>query len=172
MQNLCQTPITVAKAVILGIDPGSITGYGVLRVLVSGGYEPIDFGCVRAPTGVSLADKWLSLFNALEELLDRYSPTCIVVETQFVHKNVRAALQLAMARAIVLLAGARRKIPIHEYAPKQAKLAVVGHGSASKEQVQKMVQMLLKLPSLPKPEDAADALALAICHAHRSRGLC
>lgn len=153
-------------ATILGIDPGTrITGYGVIghRRL---NLEVIDFGCIRPPTDLDAPQKYLIIFNAIESLIDRYKPDAISVETQFVYKNVQSAIKLGMARGVVLLAAAKRNIPIYEYTPKKAKLAVVGNGSASKEQVQKMVQLLLKLPIKPQPEDAADALALAICHAN------
>ncbi|MBS0604890.1 MAG: crossover junction endodeoxyribonuclease RuvC [Verrucomicrobia bacterium] len=152
--------------VILGIDPGTrITGYGVIKVRHPQ-LQPLDFGCIRPPVNLELPARYLALFNGLEKLLDLYAPTAVAVETQFVYKNVQSALKLGMARGVVLIAAARRGIPIFEYAPKKAKLAVVGTGSASKEQVQKMIQLLLKLPVLPEPEDAADALALAVCHAN------
>ncbi len=159
-------PQSEEKTTILGIDPGTrITGYGIIR---KGRHslEAIDFGCIRPPPSLSGPQKYLILFNAIESLLDRYQPQAVSVETQFVYKNVQSALKLGMARGVCLLAAAKRNIPIFEYAPKKAKLAVVGTGSASKEQVQKMVQFLLKLPILPQPEDAADALALAICQAN------
>ena len=128
--------------------------------------KPLDFGCIRPPPHLNNPERYLALFNGLEKLLDLYTPDAVSVETQFVYKNVQSALKLGMARGVVLIAAARRGIPVFEYAPKKAKLAVVGNGSASKEQVQRMVQLLLKLTVLPEPEDAADALALAICHAN------
>ena len=152
--------------IILGIDPGTrITGYGIIKVNHPQ-IEPIDFGCIRPPVNLELPARYLALFNAIEELLDRYAPNAVAVETQFVYKNVQSAMKLGMARGVVLIAAARRGIPIFEYAPKKAKLAVVGNGSASKEQVQRMIQLLLRLPMLPEPEDAADALALAVAHAN------
>ncbi len=110
--------------------------------------------------------RYLALFNGIEKLLELYTPDAVAVETQFVYKNVQSAMKLGMARGVVLLAAARRGIPIFEYTPKKAKLAACGNGGASKEQVQRMIQLLLKLPVLPEPEDAADALALAVCHAN------
>jgi crossover junction endodeoxyribonuclease RuvC len=152
--------------IILGIDPGTrSTGYGVIKV----GHrrtEPIDFGCIRPPLHLDPPQKYLVLFNAIEQLIEKYNPEAVAVESQFVYKNVQSAMKLGMARGVAILAASRRQIPVFEYAPKKAKLAVVGNGSASKEQVQKMIQLLLCLPHLPQPEDAADALALAICHAH------
>ncbi len=152
--------------IILGIDPGTRkTGYGLIRA-ASHRLEPLDFGCISPPPSLELPQKYLILFNSLEALIARFKPQMIVVETQFVYKNIQSAIKLGMARGMVLLAAARHSLPVYEYAPKKAKLAVVGSGSASKEQVQRMVQLLLKLPHLPEPEDAADALALAICHAN------
>ena len=152
--------------IILGIDPGSqVTGYGIIRV-TSGKLLPIDFGCIRPTKATSSADAYRIIFQGIDALIHLHQPTAISIETQFVYKNIQSALKLGMARSAGMLPGALRNIPIHEYAPKKAKCAVVGNGNASKEQVQKMIQILLQLTSPPQPEDAADALALAICHAH------
>jgi crossover junction endodeoxyribonuclease RuvC len=157
------------KKTILGIDPGTrITGYG----LIDDASQPLDFGCIRPPPQLPLAERYKILFESLEALLFQYKPIAIAVESQFVMKNVQSAIKLGMAKGMVFLAAARHAIPVYEFAPKQAKLAVVGHGGASKHQVQKMIQALLRLPSLPEPEDAADALALAICCAHHLRSPC
>jgi crossover junction endodeoxyribonuclease RuvC len=154
---------------ILGIDPGTrITGYGLIRV---GGplIEALDFGCVRPPPTLPLADRYRIIFDGIEQLLERHQPQAVAIESQFVLKNVQSAIKLGMAKGMVVLAAARRNIPVYEYPPKRAKQAVVGNGAASKAQVQKMIALLLRLPKLPEPEDAADALALAICHAHNRR---
>lgn len=152
--------------IILGIDPGTrITGYGIIQIIDSH-FKVLDYGSIRPPTTYQDAQKYLTLFNAIDLLLEKHHPGYVVVESQFVYKNVLSALKLGKAQGMALLAAARRNIPIYEYAPKVAKRAVVGTGSASKYQVQKMIQMLLKLPCIPEPEDAADALALAICLAH------
>lgn len=159
------------KQPILGIDPGTrITGYGV----IDSDQQPLDFGCIRPPAKWPLADRYKILFEGVEALIERYQPVAIAVESQYVLKNAQSAIKLGMAKGMVYLAAARKSIPIYEFAPKQAKLAVVGHGGASKFQVQKMIQALLRLPNPPEPEDAADALALAICCAHhmRTKNLC
>lgn len=159
------------KRIILGIDPGTIiTGFGLI-VSDGSSYTPLDFGCIKPPKNLPFEKRYLAIFNGIDELIARYEPDCVSVETQFVRKNVSTALKLGMARGAVILAAARREIPVYEYAPKKAKLSVVGTGNASKEQVQKMMQMLLKLDKVPEPEDAADALALAICHAHNEKKL-
>lgn len=156
--------------IILGIDPGTrITGYGIISA-GNGKVEPLDFGCIKPPALLSLQERYRIIFDSLEQLICQYKPVAVSVESQFVMKNVQSALKLGMAKGMVYLAAERQKIPVFEYAPKKAKQAVVGNGSASKMQVQKMIAMLLCLPTLPEPEDAADALALAICHANQIRG--
>lgn len=154
--------------IIIGVDPGTrVTGYGVIR-LNNGHSDVLDYGCIRPPLESKLTERYLILFEGICELLDTWHPAALAVETQYVHKNVQSAIKLGMARGMILLAATLRKIPVFEYGPTQAKLAVVGHGRASKEQVKKMVQRLLNLKAPPEPDDAADALALAICHAHMS----
>lgn len=155
--------------IILGIDPGTCTtGYGIIsyshtRQLALG------YGCIRPPIKNTPAEKYRVIFESIETLIETYKPQVLAVETQFVYKNAQSAMKLGMARGMALLAAARQNLLICEYAPKKAKLAVVGNGAASKAQVQKMIQLLLNLPSLPQPEDAADALALALCYAHSLR---
>ena len=157
--------------IILGIDPGtSITGYGVIETTGST-HRVIDYGCVRPPAKLAPPQRYLCLYEAIQKLMESHLPQALAIESQFVYKNAQSALKLGMAKAMALLAAAQRKIPIYEYAPKKAKKAVVGNGAASKEQVQRMVQYLLHLPEVPTPEDAADALALALCHAHQLRSL-
>lgn len=157
------------KRIILGIDPGTrVTGYGLIAFDHT--LEPIDFGCICPPPRLALALRYKILFEGLETLILQHKPDAIAVESQFVLKNAQSAIKLGMAKGMAFLAAARHGIPVYEFAPKQAKLAVVGYGGASKFQVQKMIQALLKLPKTPEPEDAADALALAICCHHRSKG--
>lgn len=151
--------------IILGIDPGTlITGFGVIKVIGSK-FEALDYGCIRPPRKYKISERYLIIFDGIDALIEKYCPECVVVETQFVKKNVQSAIKLGMARGGVVIAAARRGVKIYEYAPTKAKLAVVGTGYASKQQVQGMVQSLLSL-STPPPEDASDALALAICHAN------
>ncbi len=152
--------------VILGIDPGTrITGYGIIETDLRS-YTPIDFGCIRPSPKLPLHERYALIHEGVEHLLDKYPIEALSVETQFVSRNAQSAIKLGMARGVAILAATKRKIPIHEYAPKKAKLAVVGTGTATKSQVQRMMQTLLNLSELPTPEDAADALALAICHAN------
>lgn len=154
--------------IIIGIDPGTIvTGYGIIQL--DNRPKPLDFGAIRPPAKAALSRRYLIIFRAIEELLEKYQPDVLVVESQFLHKNVLSAMKLGMARAMAILAAEMREIPIFEYTPTKAKLAVTGNGASSKEEVQKMIQLLLSLPTPPEPHDAADALALAICHAHNLR---
>jgi len=168
MKSLASSlPIPKKKRIILGIDPGSwITGYGLIQLEIDR-VIPLDFGSIRPPKSSTISKRYLIIFTALEELIKQYQPSALSIETQYVYKNVASAMKLGMARGMVLLAAEKNEIPIFEYTPTQAKLAVAGSGAASKEQVGRMVQLLLNLSSPPKPLDAADALALALCHAHR-----
>lgn len=152
--------------IIIGIDPGTrITGYGIIQ-LQGTHYKVIDFGCIKPPASDKLTDRYLALFEGLDQLLEQHQPETLVVETQYVNKNVQSAIKLGMARGIAILAAKRKGLSVFEYPPTRAKQAVVGTGSASKAQVQQMVKVLLNLKEIPWPEDAADALSLAICHAH------
>ena len=153
-------------SIILGVDPGTrVTGYGILKV-EGNQYRPLDFGCIRPPASMKLTDRYLIIYKGIEELINLHKPNVLVVETQYVHRNVQSAIKLGMARGGIVIAAKLKGIGVVEYAPTQAKLAVVGNGHASKYQVQRMIQRLLNLSCVPEPEDAADALALAICHAH------
>jgi crossover junction endodeoxyribonuclease RuvC len=157
--------------VIIGIDPGTrVCGYGIVR-FHNGAIQPLDYGCIRPPASYKLSDRYLVIHDGVEELIDKHQATELVVETQYlpnVKINVQSLLKLGMARGIVLIAAKRKGLPVFAYEPTVAKKAVVGNGRASKEQVQRMVQNILMLSSIPEPEDAADALALAICHTRRS----
>ena len=167
--------------IIMGIDPGTrITGYGIIqknygsidnRSIHNRDFSTIDFGCIRPPPKYDLHQRYLIIFNSIEQLIEKYRPTSISIETQFVKKNAQSAIKLGMARGVVIIAGTKNNIPIYEYSPKKAKNAVVGNGQASKHQIQKMVPLLLNLKNVNIPEDAADALALALCHAHQNLSL-
>lgn len=165
------TAASSERKIILGVDPGTCaTGYGIIEIF-DHAIVPIDYGCIRPPSSYKLSDRYLIIFESIDLLIEKHHPIAVAVETQFVHKNPQSALKLGMAKGSVIIAAKRRQLPIFEYAPTVAKRAVVGTGKASKFQVQGMVQRILRLASLPKPEDAADALALAICHAHLAEHL-
>lgn len=159
--------LTSHSEIIMGIDPGTrITGYGIVKKEHLT-LTPLDFGTIRPPLSFDLYKRYLIIFESIEQIISKYSPTAIAIETQFVKKNVMSALKLGMARGVAIIAAGKNCIPIYEYAPKKAKLAVVGNGSASKQQMQNMIALLLNLKE-GVSEDAADALALAICHSHQN----
>lgn len=154
---------------ILGIDPGSrFTGYGIIE-LNAGRSIWINSGCIRV-TGDNLAEKLCIISEGLNTLLDEFQPDEMAIEKVFVSRNVDSALKLGQARGAAISTVALRKIPVSEYTPTQIKKAVVGKGNAAKTQVQHMVVNLLGLSRAPQ-EDAADALAIALCHAHTGQTL-
>ncbi len=155
--------------IILGVDPGTaITGYGIIQ---SDGSELglIDYGAITTPADWPLPRRLVYIYRELGALIERHHLTHAVVEKLFFSKNVRTALSVGQARGVALLAIAQARIEIQEYTPLEIKQAVVGYGRADKHQIQQMVRMLLQLDSVPQPDDAADALAIAICHAHSAR---
>jgi crossover junction endodeoxyribonuclease RuvC len=155
--------------IILGVDPGTaITGFGVLQ---SDGDELImvAYGAITTPADWKMPRRLLHIHAELAALILKHQPTDAVIEKLFFSKNVRTALSVGQARGVALLAAAQAGLAIHEYTPLQIKQAVVGYGRAEKIQIQQMVKVLLGLDRLPQPDDAADALAIAICHAHSAR---
>ncbi|GAB6181115.1 crossover junction endodeoxyribonuclease RuvC [Desulfotomaculum defluvii] len=154
--------------IILGIDPGTaITGYGVVE-FIGNRFKPITYDCLRTGPELSLDLRLKKLYLGLLDIIKIYQPHCMAVEELFFNKNARTALAVGHARGIALLAGSYSNIPVAEYTPLQVKQAVTGYGKAEKQQVQFMVKTLLSLPEIPKPDDVADALAIAICHAQWS----
>ncbi len=155
---------------VIGIDPGTaITGYGFIRERQDGSLETVDYGVITTPANTPLPDRLLELNEKLTELLVLHQPQSGAVEKLFFQRNVRTALSVGQARGVTLLALAQARVRIAEYTPLQVKQAVVGYGGADKQQVQHMVRALLDLAEIPHPDDAADALAVAICHIHSYR---
>jgi len=152
--------------IILGIDPGTaITGYGVIAQ--QGNHlRRISDGVVRTSAQLSVAARLNEIFDRIRQIIREFQPDAVAVEELFFNTNVRTALAVGQARGIILLAAEQAGLEIAEYTPLQVKQAVVGYGRAEKGQVQEMVRTLLCLREIPKPDDAADALAIAICHAH------
>jgi crossover junction endodeoxyribonuclease RuvC len=152
---------------IIGIDPGTaITGYGVVAIGEKG-LSLIDFGCIRPPVKYKLSDRYKILFEGISSLIVKYQPIAMAAENQFVSKlNLQAGMKVGMARGVSTLAATLAGIETFIYPPKSVKLAATGTGNATKQQVQWMIQQYFRLKELPKPEDAADALAVAICHYH------
>jgi crossover junction endodeoxyribonuclease RuvC len=154
---------------VLGIDPGTaITGWGVVG---KEGNELtlIDYGTVRTSQDSPMPQRLQTIYGELGQVISTHQPTSVAVEQLFFSKNVRTAMVVGQARGVALLAVADAGVPLHEYTPLEVKQSVVGYGKATKEQVQKLVQMLLGLDFVPQPDDAADAIAVAICHLHSER---
>ncbi len=152
--------------IILGIDPGyAITGFGVI-LYENKRLRVIDYGVIRTGADIPFPERLLAIDQALAELSDLHRPDCFVVEELFFSRNTTTAIGTAQARGVAVVAAARAGLPVYEYTPVQVKVAVTGYGKAEKKQIQEMVRVLLNLKKMPKPDDAADALAVAICHAH------
>ena len=154
----------------IGIDPGTaITGYGLVRELADGSLEVVDYGVIQTPADQAMPDRLVTLYQELKQIIDLHGPQSGAVEKLFFARNVRTALSVGQARGIALLALAESGVSVAEYSPNEIKQAVAGYGGAEKMQVQMMVQVLLDLEQIPQPDDAADALAVAICHLHSAR---
>ncbi len=152
---------------VLGIDPGTATtGYGLVRENPDGSLAVIEYGVFLTPSDLSMPERLLELHVKLSQLILLHRPDSGAVEKLFFQKNVRTALSVGQARGVVLLAMAQNGLPVNEYTPLEVKQAVAGYGGADKNQVQQMVRAILGLPDIPRPDDAADALAIAICHLH------
>jgi len=151
--------------VVLGIDPGvGRTGYGLVQQDANGDIQPVGYGVIETTIGAPLPARLRSLYEQLQQLYAQYQPDEIAVEELFFSRNVTTAIAVGEARGVILLFAALADLPLYHYKPAEVKQAVVGVGNASKRQVQEMVRMLLHLEELPRPDDAADALAVAICH--------
>lgn len=152
--------------IILGLDPGTATtGFGVIEY-IENGFILLDYGCITTTRVHALAERLNQIGKDLQEIVDQWKPDCIAIEEIFFSKNIKTAMSVAHARGALMQKLASEGYEIHEYKPQHVKEAVCGYGRAEKIQVQKMVQLILKMEHLPKPDDAADALAVAICHAN------
>ncbi|MBQ7445227.1 MAG: crossover junction endodeoxyribonuclease RuvC [Clostridia bacterium] len=152
--------------IILGIDPGfGITGFGVIDY-TGNKFKVIDYGVVSTDKSELFSSRLKSIFDTLSFIIDKYHPECMAIEELFFNNNAKTAIMAAHGRGVAMLACTEKDIPIFEYTPLQVKQNVVGYGRADKRQVQEMVKMILNLKTIPRPDDAADALAIAICHAH------
>lgn len=155
--------------IVLGVDPGTaMTGYGVVA-LEGNRLRAVDYGCFETVPDRPLPERLLLIHEAIEDLLQTHKPGWVGVERLYFGRNVLTAFAVGQARGVVLLAAAQSGVPVLEYGPHEVKIAVTGYGRAPKDQVQRMVQVVLGLDRLPRPDDAADALAVAICLAHGHR---
>jgi crossover junction endodeoxyribonuclease RuvC len=156
----------------LGLDPGTATtGYGLVRLESDGGLLAVKFGVITTPKNTPAPERLLTLYEQLQDLLHEHKPETVAVEKLFFQRNVTTALAVGQARGVMLLVAARAGLEVFEYTPNEIKQAVAGYGSAGKRQMQEMVRVLLELDDIPRPDDAADALAVAICHLHSARML-
>jgi crossover junction endodeoxyribonuclease RuvC len=152
---------------VIGIDPGTATtGYGLVAEDKNGEIHAVEYGVVTTAANKKAEDRLLEINEKINEIMLLHRPDSGAVEKLFFQRNVSTAIAVGQARGVILLSFSQNKIPVFEYTPNEVKQSVTGYGSAEKKQVQEMVRTILSLPELPKPDDAADALAIAICHIH------
>lgn len=155
--------------IIMGIDPGLATvGFGIISASGGTRFEAIEYGAVLTPAGEKIPDRLAEIFDNVSRLVKIYKPDAVSVERLYFNTNEKTAINVAQARGVILLAARLGNVPIYEYTPLQIKQALTGYGRAEKKQIMYMVKTVLKLESEPKPDDTADALAAAICHAYSS----
>ncbi len=161
----------IIDLIIMGIDPGfAIMGYGIINYQ-GNHFQVLDYGALKTPADMALPNRLLLIEKGLVELIGKHKPEAVSIEDLFFNTNSKTAIKVGQGRGVCLLCAARAGIPVYEYTPLQVKQGVTGYGRADKNQVQYMVRILLGLNEIPKPDDAADALAIAICHAHSYRNL-
>lgn len=149
---------------VLGIDPGTaLCGYGLVAEGRSGRFEAVEWGCVKTDSGLPMPVRLEAIYHALRAVVDRSRPDVVAIEELFFSRNVTSAIAVGQARGVALLVAAKAGLEVAEYPPHQVKQAVAGYGRAEKAQVQSMVKMILGLDEIPKPDDTADALAVALC---------
>lgn len=159
------------KMIILGIDPGyAIVGYGVINYEANR-FQVLDYGAITTPAGMPFVKRLDVIDRDLNMIFEKYHPQAMAIEKLFYNTNAKTVIDVAQARGVTVLAAYRNKAEIFEYTPLQVKQSVVGYGRAEKKQVQEMTRVILNLEKVPKPDDTADALAMAICHAHSSGSL-
>jgi crossover junction endodeoxyribonuclease RuvC len=157
--------------IILGIDPGTaMLGYGVVE-RTGHRLRAVDFGVVSTPAEMPLPQRLAAIHAALSDIIALHHPSLMAIERVYFSKNAQTAFAVGQSRGVALLAAAQHAMEVREATPNEVKVATAGYGSAAKDQVQRMVQVVLELPELPEPDDAADALAIAICVAHRERSV-
>lgn len=157
------------KIRILGIDPGyAIVGFGVLDY-DGVRFTPVEYGAVLTDAGTPFPERLKAIHDDVEFIFDKFKPQCMAIERLYFTSNQKTAIDVAQARGITVLSAAKRDIPVAEYTPLQVKVSVTGYGKAEKRQVMEMTRQILNLAQIPKPDDAADALAIAICHGHSVR---
>ena len=155
--------------IIIGIDPGyAIVGVGVVEY-TGNKFRTIDYGAITTPAEMSTTERLHKIFQEMTICIEKYKPDAVAIEELFFNSNQKTAIKVAQARGALLVAATNCGVPVYEYTPLQVKQSVTGYGRADKRQIQQMVKMMLGLSKIPKPDDAADALAIAICHAHSNK---
>lgn len=158
------------ERVVIGIDPGTaITGYGIVGQTTQGNFELLACGVIRTAAHELMHLRLLELYTDFMALVVEFGPTELAIEKLFFGRNVTTAITVGQARGTILLAAAQRHLAVYEYTPAEIKQAITGYGSAEKRQMQEMVQLMLELPAAPQPDDAADGVAVALCHLQHSR---
>jgi crossover junction endodeoxyribonuclease RuvC len=153
------------ERIVVGIDPGTaITGYGVVGQTVTGDFELLACGVIRTAADQRMTERLRELYTDFVSLLDEFKPDQVAIEKLFFGRNVTTAITVGQARGVILLAAAQHGLAVAEYTPAEVKQAITGYGNAEKRQMQEMVQLILQLPELPRPDDAADGVAVALCH--------
>ena len=156
--------------IILGVDPGTATtGFGLVQENAAGEAVMLRYGVIETPPGVPMPQRLRSIHQQVTALIRESGPDALAIEELFFSRNVTTALSVGQARGVVLLAAAQAELPIFEYKPNEVKQALVGYGGASKHQIQEMLRLMLELDEIPRPDDAADAVAVAMCHLHSRR---
>jgi crossover junction endodeoxyribonuclease RuvC len=159
-----------SRLIVLGIDPGTATTwYGLVGEDEAGEAYLVRYGVVQTPAHTPMPDRLHQIYDEVSVLLRESAPVAVAVEELFFNRNVTTALTVGQARGVVLLAAAQAGVPVFEYTPSEVKQALVGYGRADKQQIQEMVRLMLGLADIPRPDDAADAVAVAICHLHSQR---
>lgn len=150
----------------MGIDPGyAIVGYGLVKK-EGNDIKPLQYGVIRTAAELPIEERLNEIYEDLTALIEAFHPESVAIEKLYFNTNEKTAINVAQARGVIILACTRAGVPIYEYTPLQVKMSVVGYGRAEKKQVQELTRSILKLDKIPKPDDAADALAIAVCHAH------
>ena len=157
--------------IILGIDPGyAIIGWGTVRY-EGNHFTVLDYGAVTTPAGQPFEQRLEIIYDEISAIMERWQPQAMAIEKVFYNNNAKTVIDVSQARGVLVLAAQKHRVGIFEYTPLQVKQSVVGYGRAEKKQIQEMTKLILHLPEIPKPDDTADALAMAICHAHASGSL-
>jgi crossover junction endodeoxyribonuclease RuvC len=155
---------------VIGIDPGTaITGYGLVQEEHDGKLTVIDYGVIKTPAKMAMPKRLLHIYRELKEIVLLHRPDSGAVEKLFFQKNVRTAISVGQGRGVAILALAEVDMPVFEYSPSEIKSSISGYGDADKVQMQYMIKAILEIDEIPKPDDAADALAVAVCHIHKAR---